>query len=68
LGELVGGVGVPPSGGAVVFVDESIKYLPAAYLVDGDRFRCCLVDAGGGALVDAAVGSVGVVVVEELEE
>jgi hypothetical protein len=68
LGEPVGGVVVPASGGAVVFVDESIKYLPAAYLVDGDRFRCGVVDAGGGALVDAAVGPVGVVVLEVLGE
>ena len=39
-----------------------------ADLVVGDRFGRCLVDAGGGALVDAAVGSVGVVVLEVLDE
>jgi hypothetical protein len=54
----------PLSGGAVVSVDESAEDAALPDLVDGDRVGCGLVDAGGGALVDALVGSVGVVVLE----
>jgi len=56
------------SGGAVVFVDESAEASALADPVDGNGFGRRLVDAVGGALVDAAVGPVGVVVHGELDD
>ena len=52
----------------MVFVDESIEDSAPADLVDWDRFGRFLIDAGGGVLVDAAVGPVAVVVLEVLDE
>ena len=56
------------SGGVVVFVDEITVDAAGPDPADGGRFRCGLVDGGGGALVDAAVGAVVVVVLEVLDE
>jgi hypothetical protein len=56
------------SGGGVVFVDESAEDPAPVDPVDGDGFGCGVVDGGGGALVDATVGPVAVVVLEGLDE
>ncbi len=56
------------SGGVVVVVDEPAGYWAAPDPVDGDRFGRRPIEAGGGALVDAAVGPVVVAVVEVLDE
>ena len=68
LGEPAGGLLRRRSGGVVVSVDESTEDSLPADPVDRARFRRFLIDAGGGVLVDAAVGAVAVVVLEVLDE